>query len=552
MPNSLELRASVGVLSCVFVAWLVSRIRKIGAREHYLPPGPPTTLLLGNVHKFPTVWPWIKLAEWATEYGEIYSLKLGPATVVIITGVDAVKDLMDERGAATSDRPKNWMIDAVTDGLNMAGARYSSKWRAMRKAAHAILSPSIIEDHLPIQRAEAMQVLHDFLETPEGFFEHIQRYSNSVIMSVIFGKRCPRFDSYETKAFYEVQRLWNDAIVPGAYPPIELFPVLDYIPERWAPWKRMAQKVRRKQRGLYFMLLNECEKRIMKGEENGCFMEEVLARQEELQLTRDMIGHLGGVLLEGGSDTTATFLQSLILFITAHPDAQKKAQKEIDAVVGHDRLPSLDNMPDLPYIRALIKEVHKTNPMARLTVTPHFQTHRFHPVTPLLPHASLTTEEYRRYIIPKETTILVNIYGIFHSTEYFEDPETFNPDRFLLNEYGTKPGVDTTNFRSNFQFGCGRRICPGSDLANNSLMLNTMNLLWAFDFRPPQDSRGRDLPVDIHNYERGIVSAPRPFDCQIKPRNDRVVEIIEREFMNATETFSKFERGSTAEDRTMY
>jgi hypothetical protein len=55
-------------------------------------------------------------------------------------------------------------------------------------------------------------------------------------------------------------------------------------------------------------------------------MEQVLARQKEFGMNRELVGYLGGVLLEGGSDTTSSFLQTLVLGLTAFPDVQKKAQ----------------------------------------------------------------------------------------------------------------------------------------------------------------------------------------------------------------------------------
>ena len=76
--------------------------------------------------------------------------------------------------------------------------------------------------------------------------------------------------------------------------------------------------------------------------------------------------YLGGILLEGGSETTASFLQSLILYVTAFPDTQRKAQKEIDSVVGQDRLPLLSDMPALPYVEAVMKETLRWNAILHL------------------------------------------------------------------------------------------------------------------------------------------------------------------------------------------
>lgn len=67
--------------------------------------------------------------------------------------------------------------------------------------------------------------------------------------------------------------------------------------------------------------------------------------------------YLGGVLIEGGSDTTSSFIQTLLLALTVFPEAQRKAQEEIDRVVGLDRLPGLDDFSNLPYIQAVIQEV---------------------------------------------------------------------------------------------------------------------------------------------------------------------------------------------------
>ena len=59
---------------------------------------------------------------------------------------------------------------------------------------------------------------------------------------------------------------------------------------------------------------------------------------------------------------------------------------------------------------------------------------------------------------------------MFHDPEVYERPDDFWPDRFLLNEFGTKAGIDNSDRRSNMAFGSGRRFCPGVHLANNSLV----------------------------------------------------------------------------------
>ncbi|KII84423.1 hypothetical protein PLICRDRAFT_671374 [Plicaturopsis crispa FD-325 SS-3] len=523
------------LIGFAFVAlWLAIRMARIGRREKGIPPGPPTLPVLGNLHMFPKEHAHLRLSEWAKVYGDIYSLKLGPGTAIIVSSAAAVKNLLDKHSGTTSDRPASHMADDIADGLNMVMTRYSDTWRALRKTAHAILTPQQTAKHLPIQKAEAIQLSYDILKDPKGFFNHIKRYSNSVIVSVLYGKRCPRYESETTTAFFHAMHLNQQAMAIGRYPPVDLLPILNYVPARWAPWKIAAARINRLQKKLYLGLLAECEERVEKGTETGCYMEEVVRRREEFGLTRVMAGYVGGVTMEGASDTTSFFLQSLILAFCAFPEAQRKAQEEIDRVVGKDRMPNLDDFVDLPYIQAVVKE-----------------THRFRPVAPLaVPHASIADEEYGGYLVPAGSTIFVNLWGIFHNEEFFERPEVFEPDRFIRSEFGTKPGADDSDFRHTLPFGCGRRICPGMNLANNSLMLNSMNLIWAFNFSPAIDAQtGQPIPPDTTDYLKGMLTGPNPFQCTITPRSEQRAEQIEHAFADAVHTFLPFEQRLDEADR---
>ncbi|KAG8697762.1 hypothetical protein FRC09_007652 [Ceratobasidium sp. 395] len=98
-------------------------------------------------------------------------------------------------------------------------------------------------------------------------------------------------------------------------------------------------------------------------------------------------------------------------------------------------------------------------------------------------------------------------------------------------------------------FGSGRRLCPGIHLANSNLMLNTMNLIWAFDFSPAIDPQTKKpIPVDTHDYAKGILTAPNPFKATIKPRSAHHAEIIHHDFVAAGSAFEPFERDLRKED----
>ncbi|KAG7451082.1 cytochrome P450 [Guyanagaster necrorhizus] len=472
------------------LVWAALRLKRIGSREPGLPPGPPTVPLLGNLNVFPTEYAHYKA------YGDIYSLKVGPDTAIVITSAVAVKELIDKRSASTTDRPPHYMADVVAGGVNMVLARYSDVWRVLRKNAHTMLTPKASLELLPIQRAEATQLMYDILQAPDvPFYIRVRRYSSFVILSITYGKRCSRYESPE--------HLWELVLEPGAHPPVDLLPFLRHLP---GAWKDLCKEARQLQRNLYFGLLDECQARLQNGQANGCFMEKVLQNQE-LGLNRELAGYLGGVLIEGGSDTTSSLLQSLILALMAFLEAQRKAQEEMDNVVVDQRLPTLDDFADLPYIQAVVKK-----------------NHRFRPVAPVaIPHGTLATEEYRGYMIPKSAMIFVNaLRGIFHDSDVYDEPETFNPD---------------SHFYSALALGSGR-------------MLNTMNLIRGFQFSPATDSvTDAIVLVDITDYEKGILTAPRPFQCRITPRSDCKIKLIKRAFLNAEDVFAKFESRITAEDK---
>ncbi|ELU41976.1 cytochrome P450 oxidoreductase, putative [Rhizoctonia solani AG-1 IA] len=453
------------------------------------------------------------LTEWARIYGGMYSVSCVCSDAV--SGSD-IHSILVEDGPWHSYSHYRCCCRQGTYGQALAVNGRSSPqphgrlgswwnehaedWRTLRRASHAILTQQACAGHLPIQRAEAAQLLHDCLTTPE---------------------RAPRFETKEVTDFFNAQHSWEEVLEPGAHPPMDLIPILKHVPEALASWKTLCKKTRKLQRDLYFGLLEETERRIANHQENNCFMEQVLARQQEFGMSRELVGYLGGVLLEGGSDTTSSFLQTLVLGLTAFPDVQKKAQAEIDSVVGSDHAPTPEDFDRLPYIQAIIKECHRWRPVAPLAI----------------PHGTIQEETYRGYRIPAGSTIFVNNWGMFHDPEVYERPDDFWPDRFLQNEFGTKPGVDNTDRRTNMAFGSGRRFCPGVHLANNSLMLNTMNMVWAFDFSLATDpDTGNPIPVDIHDY------------AKITPRSAHHAEIIEHDFAAAGPAFEPFERDLREED----
>lgn len=124
-----------------------------------------------------------------------------------------------------------------------------------------------------------------------------------------------------------------------------------------------------------------------------CACSDIVRAQDELKFSDGLASYTSGTLLEAGSDTSAStligFIQALLIF----PEVSKLAQAEIDRVCG-DRLPDLNDLPDLPYIRGCIKESLRWMPTAILGI----------------PHATIRDDEYLGYHIPKGAGVMLNVW----------------------------------------------------------------------------------------------------------------------------------------------
>ncbi|KAL1745663.1 cytochrome P450 [Schizophyllum fasciatum] len=508
-------------------------VLRIGSREPGLPPGPPTVPIFGNALHIPRKFTFYRFTEWARVYGEIYSLKVGSGTIIVLSSPAAFKQVLDKQSADTSDRPQNSVHDLITDGWNLFLCRSSDRWRQLRRAAQTLLAPSTVKNYLPIQEAESTQVQFDLLTTPEKFYGHMERFGISIVMSIVYGKRAPRIDGPTASAFVHMNDRWSALLMPGATPPIDALPFLKYVPEVFAPWKRETREVRALQRKLYYGIFDECKARADAGHDNF-FMAEVIREQAENGLSREQMSLLGGALYEAGAESSACFLHSLVLLLAMHPHVQAKAHEELDRVVGDARSPCYDDADQLPYVRAIVSE-----------------THRFRTLAPLaLPHRATRDTQYKGYLIPEGATVFGDLHAACHDPELFEDPDVFNPDRYLLTPHGTKPGVDDSDMRSTFIFGYGRRICPGMHLASVSALLATMKILWAFDFRPPLDpATGKEIPLNVHINREGAAVGPPHFECRISCRSPARAAVIRKSFMDATSTLSTFEHNLAEDDK---
>jgi cytochrome P450 len=226
-------------------------------------------------------------------------------------------------------------------------------------------------------------------------------------------------------------------------------------------------------------------------------------------------------MIEAGSETTSSSLNSCIKYLAANPEVQQRAHEELSKVIGESRTPTFDDESDLPYIRAIVKEILRIRPVTNIG-TPHYST------------ADVT---YGDYFIPKGTVISINQYAIHFDRYRYDDPEAFKPERYLRHplKAGAYSAAADPYDRDHFGFGAGRRICPGMHLAENSLFITLAKILWAFEIRPHVGADGKEEVVDVSDdaYEEGSNTLPKQFQVRFIPRSKGREEVVRGEWERA-------------------
>jgi len=212
-----------------------------------------------------------------------------------------------------------------------------------------------------------------------------------------------------------------------------------------------------------------------------------------------------------GSDTTVSALASFFLAMVHEPEVQRYAQEEIDRVCN-GRLPDFNDRESLPFIQYIVWEALRWNP-----------------VTPMgLGRSVSEDDEYKGYRIPKGTTILPNVWAVLHDENIYPEPLRFNPWRYLKPEENRKLGINPCPEQA---FGFGRRQCPGSSLAVDTMWIVFANVLALFKIAPLQDEAGNALMPPIE-YTSASLSRPKPFQCNNKPRSQAAVHLIHQALLS--------------------
>ncbi|KAG2063131.1 cytochrome P450 [Suillus decipiens] len=434
-----------------------------------LPPSPSTWRLQG--HFLPHRRSFLAIVGWINEYGPLITLRSGLRKFVVIGSYKAAMDIMENQGAALADRPR--MIAAgeiFSGGQSFTSTPFGEKLRQKHRALHTHLQPKAAEAYQPLLMSHAKNMVLNILNDPYNFQNHVITFSSSTMMKVAYGTSTPT--SATDPLVREMRQLMvavSEILRPDAYYLVDSIPWLKHIPWYGRELKQGFETSKR----LHIGQLNRVKEQMRSNVDIGpSFTRYMLENSNHYGLTEVETAFLSATFFGAGSDTTTSVLCTVLLAAACFPEEQAKVHAELDAVIGRHQAPTFANQESLIHLRAFISEALRWRPVAPNGV----------------PHQATKDVIWENNYIPAGTMVFGNHWAICRDPEVYPEPDAFKPQRWINDQ-----GVLRSDL-TNFLYGFGRRVCPGQHVANRSLFISTVLILWAFrltlDPTQPLDDMG--------------------------------------------------------------
>ncbi|EKM54592.1 uncharacterized protein PHACADRAFT_258552 [Phanerochaete carnosa HHB-10118-sp] len=499
---------SGSVAALLFLVFLACRaLWNQRRRPAPFPPGPPADPLIGNVRFFPVNDTPAGLTKLARKYGDVMYFNILGKSLVVLSSQEAASDLLEKRSAIYSSRPRSIAQELIgwTDMLGFLP--YGEQFHKQRKLFQQAFTKQGCVVFQPSQLSQTHVLLKKVLQDPERFDDHVRRFSTAVIMEITYGYKVASDDDPYLGMMERTTKIVEEA--GNSLTILDFFPSLSYLPS-WFPgnwFGHIAKDGPPLMRQMKEMPFEWVRQQMVIGNATPSFtsmhIEELERNGEASPKDLETLKVASAQMYTAGAETTWSSLMSIIAILLFHPEVQRKAQEELDRVVGGGRLPDFGDRESLPYLEAVIQE-----------------TTRWHPTTQLgLPHSSTADDIYRGMYIPKDAIVLYNSSAMSKDDRVYSNPDLFRPERFLPPE--SEPSS------VNINFGWGRRICPGRHLADASLWIVIASFLTAFEVVPAKDGKGQDIIPEL-NWLPGLASHPAPYPRVIRPRSSNAAQLVAR------------------------
>ncbi|KAI0308770.1 cytochrome P450 [Amylostereum chailletii] len=308
---------------------------------------------------------WVVYREWCRKYNSdlVYAKTLGQEIIVLNTA-KATKELFEKCSSLYSDRPA---LTALNDMFGFTwltpAMPYGPMWRQQRKIYHSTMNPNAIQKYKPLEVKATHDLLSNALQDPDALERHFRHMAGQIIMSIAYGIDIkPAGDEWVELAEHAMTAFSLGTQFGGLI--FDMLPFMRHMPW-WFPGAGLKKDIPKYSRSIADVLekpYRETEMAVARGDAPPSMAASIIKEQNTLpdsEKDRVSAQAVPAVSYLGAADTTISSFMTFLLAMILNPDAQKRAQAEIDAVVGSSRLPGFDDEMSLPYVNALVTEVQR-------------------------------------------------------------------------------------------------------------------------------------------------------------------------------------------------
>lgn len=459
-------------------------------------PGPSRLPILGNLLQLDLPRLHQVITKWSLKYGDLFTIKLLSAEILVITAPEAVQFVLKNRPEKFRRMAK---MDEIIRELGVHGVfnAEGDDWRKQRKLVSNGLNIAHVKNFYPQLNAITGKMLNRWLEKARkgeavAIKAELMRYTVDITSRLAFGYNMNTID------------MGKDAIQDHL---AVLFPAIFNRINAPIPYWRYFTTAADKKLYNSITVINETMRDVIETTRQEMthnkslavrpenFLQSLLAGsdRDEPATNEVIIGNVLTMLL-AGEDTTAHTITWILSFMHQFPGVQHKMQAEVDQLMGGmPTLAEFDHTARMPYIEAVALEAM-----------------RLKPVAPVLFHNALEDVEIEGVMVPKGTGIFLQTMAAATDDRQFTAAQEFLPDRWLE---GRCPVYPEHNERAFMPFGAGARFCPGYHLAMTEI--KALLAMICKNFTVIMD------PVKVVSETLAFTMMPEEFTVRFLPRQAR-------------------------------
>ncbi|MBN3314961.1 CP2B5 protein, partial [Atractosteus spatula] len=452
--------------------------------QQNLPPGPLPLPVIGNLLQLDRKALFKSFVKLSKTYGPVLTVYFGVKRVVVLVGFKTVQEALVDKAEQFAGRAPIPVLSRINKGYGL-GTSNGERWRQLREFTFRTLRDFITGQKRTEQsiQEEAKHLAKELCSaegTPCEPTNLLNLAGFNVICSLVFGER---FD-YKDPRFAHLLRLLSEMIsgVRGPWGQLyNTFPkLLEHLPGPHRQIFSCAEQL------ADFLMEEICtHKKTLNPSCPRDFIDCFLLKMEQEKDSSSTEFHYNNMiytilgLFIAGAETTSTTLRYALMLVIKHPHVQERIQKEIDAVIGAQRHPALEDLKAMPFTNAVIHEVQRL-----LDVVPMN-----------LPHMATQNVSFRGYTIPAGTTVIPLLHSVLRDEEQWASPDSFYPQHFLNGD---------GSFKKNpafLVFSAGHRSCAGESLAYAEIFIMFTSLLQKFSFTCPGGPHSLDVTPVPSSFE---------------------------------------------------